>query len=171
MKPGMSWPLGVTVILGATVAANLWVMRIANADPAFAIEPDYYAKAVAFDSLMAAERRTLALGWGVDAALAPVDRDGHGLLTVQLRGADAAPLAGATVRVVARFNARANDSVTAVLREERAGVYTAAIPVAHAGEWEVRIDATKDDAQYSHRLRVTALTPVTAAVRATETPR
>ena len=32
MKPGMAWPVGVAVILGVTVAANIWVMKVANAD-------------------------------------------------------------------------------------------------------------------------------------------
>ena len=68
MKPGMGWPIGVTVILGATIAVNLWVMKIANSDPSFAIEPDYYRKAVHYDSTMAQQRLNASLGWGVEAA-------------------------------------------------------------------------------------------------------
>ena len=33
MKRGAWWPIGITTVLATTVAANLWVMRIANDDP------------------------------------------------------------------------------------------------------------------------------------------
>jgi nitrogen fixation protein FixH len=162
MKPGMAWPIGITTILATTIAANLWVMRIANNDPAFAIEPDYYRKAVQFDSTMADARRTLALGWGVSAALGAIDDGAHATLTVTLRDSTAAPLRGAHVSAMARFNARANDSVSVVLRETSPGTYHGALLVAHAGEWEVRIDATRGAAHYTHVARVTA-TPATVA--------
>ena len=50
-------------VLALTVAGNLWVMRIANADPSFSVEPDYYRKAVDWDSTMAQRARNEALGW------------------------------------------------------------------------------------------------------------
>ena len=46
MKREHLWPAGLTLILAITVAANIWVMRIASDDPSFAIEPNYYARAV-----------------------------------------------------------------------------------------------------------------------------
>ena len=83
MKKGMGWPIGVAVILGTTVVANLVVMRLANNDPAFAIEPDYYKKAVAFDSTFAEERRSLELGWTATSTLAASTRAGESTLTVR----------------------------------------------------------------------------------------
>lgn len=165
MKPGMAWPIGITTILATTIAANIWVMRIANNDPAFAIEPDYYRKAVQFDSTMADARRARALGWGVSAALSAVGSDGRATLTVSMRDAAAAPLTGAQVSAMARFNARANDTITVVLREATPGAYTATLPIAHVGEWEVRIDATREGARYSHRARITAARATREATR------
>ena len=55
MKRGMWWPIGITTVLATTVAANLWVMRLANEDHSFAIEPDYYRKAIMWDSTLAQE--------------------------------------------------------------------------------------------------------------------
>lgn len=165
MKAGMAWPIGITAILATTIAANIWVMRVANDDPAFAIEPDYYRKAVQFDSTMADERRARALGWGVSVSLDSVDARGQATLTVVMQDATAAPLAGAQVSAVARFNARANDSVTVTLREAAAGAYRTTLPIAHAGEWEVRVDARRDGARFSHQARVTAARANTAGVR------
>lgn len=162
MKSGIGWPIGVAVILGSTVVANIAVMRIANDDPSFAVEPNYYAKAVAFDSTMAQERRNLALGWGVETALDSLVAGQPTRLTIRLKGADAAPLPGAAVSVVARFNARANDTLTTVLPETAPGAYTATLPIHTPGEWEVRIDATRADSVTHEVSRFSASTRVTA---------
>lgn len=165
MKQGMGWPIGITIILGATVAANLWVMRVANDDPSFAIEPDYYRKAVQFDSTMAQERANLSLGWAARSTIAPIAPDEATELAVALLDAQAAPLSGARVAVMARFNARANDTLTAVLTEAAPGHYRTTLPIRHPGEWEVRVDASKGGARFSTSSRVTAV-----RTNATEAP-
>lgn len=157
MKAGMGWPIGVAVILGATVAANIVVMRIASDDPAFAVEPDYYRKAVQFDSTMAQQRRNISLGWGFDAAIDSIGDGRQTRLAVRLRDASADPLPGARVAVMARFNARANDTLTAVLTEEAPGTYVTTLPIAHAGVWEVRVDATHGSQRFSTSARVNAV--------------
>ena len=86
MKRGAWWPIGITTVLATTVAANLWVMRIANDDPSFAIEPDYYQKAIMWDSTLAQARRDAILGWRLTPQLQvdardrqdPDQRDAHG---------------------------------------------------------------------------------------------
>lgn len=162
----MGWPIAVGVILGATVVGNIAVMRIANDDPSFAVEPDYYAKAVAFDSTMAQERRNLDLGWGVETSLDPLVTGSPTLLTVRLKDRDAGPLIGASVSIVARFNARANDTLTATLPEISPGTYRSALSITTPGEWEIRVDARHGDSRhpeavapalYSVRMRVTAV--------------
>lgn len=171
MKPGMGWPIGVAVILGATVVANIAVMRIANDDPSFAVEPDYYARAVAFDSTMAQERRNLDLGWGVESSLDSLVAGQPTRLTIRLKDRDAGPLVGATVSVTARFNARANDTLTAVLPETAPGTYVSALPISTPGEWEVRVDALHADGQHpdaSTPARYSVSTRITA-VRAAHT--
>lgn len=157
MKPGMQWPIGVALILSATVAANIVVMQIANDDPSFAVEPDYYRKAVNFDSTMAQERANLSLGWGIQTQIDSIGDGTHTRLTVQLRDASSSPLPGAHVAVMARHNARANDTLTAVLTEEAPGTYAARLPIARAGEWEVRVDATHGSQRFSASSRVTAV--------------
>lgn len=145
MKPGMGWPIGVGVILGATVISNFAVMRIASSDPSFAVEPDYYARAVAFDSTMAARQRSLDLGWGLEASVDSLVPGETPHLTVRLKASDASPLVGAHVSVVARFNARANDTLTAVLREDAPGMYVAPLAIHTPGLWEFRVDASRPD--------------------------
>lgn len=154
MKPGMGWPIGVATILTVTVAANIAVMRIANGDPSFSVEPDYYRKAVHFDDTMQQQRENLSLGWAFETSIDSITDGRRTRLAVQLRDSAAAPLSGARVAVMARFNARANDTLTAALEEIAPGRYATTLPIAHAGEWEVRVDATRDGRRFSSSTRV-----------------
>ena len=153
MKAGMGWPIGIVVILGATVAANLVVMKIANGDQAFAIEPDYYKKAVAFDSTMAAEQRSNALGWKAAATLVAGDTAGRPQLTVTIRDAQQQPVRGATVNISAMANARANNILTSVLVETAPGVYAQSLPARFAGQWEVRVNAARGSEHFVASMR------------------
>lgn len=163
MKKGMGWPIGVATILSCTVIANVVVMRIANDDPSFSVEPDYYRKAVNFDSSMAQARENLSLGWGIDTRIDSIGDGAHTRLSVRLRDASSSPLPGARVAVMARFNARANDTLTAQLTEESPGTYVAMLPIARPGEWEVRVDATHGSQRFSASSRVSAVRAVVAA--------
>ncbi|MEP6619580.1 MAG: FixH family protein [bacterium] len=153
MKAGMGWPVGVVVILVAFVVSNLVLMRLANDDPAMAIEPDYYRKAVAFDSTMAQERRSNALGWKAISAIAPVAGSSAPVVTVTLTDSTSRPIQGATVVATARFNARANDVQTDTLREATPGVYTAPLAISFAGQWEVDVTAVRGTDRFVARTR------------------
>ena len=155
MKAGAGWPIGITAILGATVAANLVMMRVANNDPAFAVEPDYYRKAVFFDSTMAQTRRNRDLGWTAQTVADSIVPGRPTRLRVVLRDEIAQPVLGAQVAATVLFNARANDLTTATLRDEGAGVYTATLPINTPGEWEVRVNATRDTSHFPSSTRIT----------------
>jgi len=139
----MGWPIGIAAVLGATVIANLVVMRIANGDAAFAIEPDYYKRAVAFDSTLATERRSDALRWSASAQFLASTEAGHRTLSVTLTDAHGVPVQGATVSVAALANARANQVLTATLLESSPGRYQGSLAATFPGQWEVRIDAVR----------------------------
>ena len=154
MKPGTGWPIGITALLLATVAGNLMVMRIASSDPAFAVEPDYYRKAVHYDDVMAQQRTNQRLGWQLTAQVDPIVRTRPTQVTITAREASMQPLTGATMTVTARFNARANDTLTTVLREEAPGRYVGRLPMGRPGAWELRLDATRDSVRYRSTTRI-----------------
>ncbi len=166
MKKGSwGWPLGITLLLATFVGSNLFLMHVAGSDPSFAIEPDYYKKAIAFDSTMAEERRSNTLGWHAEARIDAMHAT-HTVI-VALTDAQQKPLTGAVVVVHARFNARANDVVADTLTETPAGVYSAPLVASHAGEWEVQIDARRGSAHFMTSVR----TDVRIAAVATESLR
>ena len=106
MKPGIGWPIGIVVILGATIVGNLLMMRVAANDPSFAIEPDYYRKAVHFDEAMAQARRNRAIGWVVTPQVDPAASGRATGVHVLVRDRLGMPVTGARLTLMARFNAR-----------------------------------------------------------------
>jgi nitrogen fixation protein FixH len=165
MKQGMGWPIGVAVVLGATVIGNLIMMKVANGDPSMAIEPNYYAKAVTFDSTIAEERRSVALGWTATSSIATTDSTGTRTVTVTIADAQQQPVRGARVSVTALFNARANDVLSATLTEDAPGQYVAPLAAKYPGQWEVRVDAVRGGEHFvaSTRTEVASAVPHGAA--------
>lgn len=153
MRRAQLWPLALTLVLALTVAGNLWVMRIASADASFAVEPDYYRKAVAWDSTLAQERRNRAFGWQVTSSVERFSSTRGGTLRVRVAGPDGAAIPDADVRVVAFAVARSARFVEAAVPVQGDG-YAAELPILQPGMWELRLDIRKGDAHVTATQRV-----------------
>jgi nitrogen fixation protein FixH len=156
MKRGLQWPVGMAMILALTVGVNIWVAVVAGDDPSVTVEPDYYKKALDWDSTMAQDRRNVALGWHVDPTLSPFTPDGGALLRVRLVDATGVPISLASVRVAALYNARAADIYQATLRADTTGGYIASLPVHHRGQWELRFDVVRGADHFTSVARIEA---------------
>jgi nitrogen fixation protein FixH len=106
---------------------------------------------------MAQSHRNLDLGWGVQTFADSIVRGKLTRLRVVLRDGQVLPVLGAHVQATVLFNARANDLTTATLTDEGAGVYTATVPINTPGEWEVRVNATRDTSHFTASTRITAV--------------
>ena len=156
MKRGAWWPIGVAAILAATVGANVWLAVIAGSDPSFSIEPNYYEKAIAWDSTMAQARENQRLGWRIEPRLGEILPAHDTRLDVVLLDSAGAPIRDATVRVAAFFNARASHILNATLERDTAD-YSARLPMTHAGEWELRFDVHRGDQHFTNTTRIEAV--------------
>jgi nitrogen fixation protein FixH len=150
------WPVGIALVLFLSAASNIAVMFIARSDAAFAVEPDYYAKAVNWDGTMAQERANAALGWRAVATLDLATPGTPGTITVRLTDRSGVALAGATVGVEAMHNARASQRYAAALTERSPGHYTAALDAHRPGAWEVRVSAARESMRFTAALRLDA---------------
>lgn len=155
MKRGTLWPLGIVAVLGITVGVNLAVYYVANDDPSLAIEKDYYRKAVNWDSTMAQARVNEALGWRLTPSLGAFTPARGADIRVRLTDSTGAPIAGATVKVSAFYNARANQIVDTTLAPATDG-YEGRLRVNHSGVWELRFEVTRGDARFTSTSRVEA---------------
>jgi nitrogen fixation protein FixH len=142
MTRGAWWPVAIVGVLGVTVVANGILLWAASDPQGSALEPDYYARGVRWDSTLAARRASDALGWSGEARV--IARPGEELeIRVALEDAAGAPLDGATVRIEAIHNAEAATPWHATLEARGAGVYAARIASRRAGLWEVRVEAAR----------------------------
>lgn len=167
MKSGMQWPIGIVAILAASVAGNVAFMRAANNDPSFAIEPEYYQKAVAYDTIMSEAKLSAALGWSAITSL-ELGSSGQGMLQTQLKGPSGESVDADSVIAQAFFIARANNVVKVRLTGsgDGSGVYRALIPVLHMGQWEIRVDAFRNQEHYISTVRRDVSAPAASGATA-----
>jgi len=156
MKRGALWPIGVAGVLALTVGANIALYLVARGDPSFAIEPDYYAKAVAWDSTVTQARRSAALGWRVTPSLASFAPRTGARLSVTITDSLGRQISDAVVRVSAVYNARAATVLASTLTLDERG-YSAVLPVAYSGQWELRFDVTRGADHFTTTSRVDAV--------------
>jgi nitrogen fixation protein FixH len=152
MRLARLWPVAVITVLAITVTANALVFWAARDRNAAVVEPDYYRKAVRWDSTMAEERESAELGWRADAELGAVTPAGASL-TVRITGRDGTPVDGAAVAVTAIHNLDALHPVSARLEPLGGGAYGARLPLRHAGLWELRLEAVRGGERFRVGLR------------------
>jgi nitrogen fixation protein FixH len=146
------WPIAIVGVLVATVGANVAAFIAAVGPQAATVEPDYYRKAVEWDSTLAQRERNAALGWRIDAVLGDVSRDGA-TLEATLLDPHGAPLDGADVRVEALHNRDGAHPVAGRLEPAGAGRYAARLPLRRAGLWELRFDVRRQDRRFTSTQR------------------
>jgi nitrogen fixation protein FixH len=150
---GRLWAWGPGALLAALLGTQLTVLHSVLDDPSFALEPDYYRKAVAWDAQRELERQSRALGWHARLAAEPAPQARGVELQVQLSDATGGPLAGAAVHVHAFANARAARILEVSLLETTPGTYSAELPSSVLGLWEFRLEATRGADRFAEVLR------------------
>jgi hypothetical protein len=111
---------------------------IATRDPGFALERDYYAKAVTYDRVIFQRGENARLGWLLETDLGEAAPGRTTPLVVKVRSGEGA-VVGARVSVEALRNATAQAAVEATLVERAKGQYTANLALARGGLWELRL--------------------------------
>jgi hypothetical protein len=152
MKAAKLWPLAVAGVLAVTVGANVAVL-IAAQDGG-AIEPDYYRKAVRWDSTLAERRRSEALGWRLETTLGALDRQGRAVLRARLVDGDGSPIAGATVTAAATHNLDPLRPIVGTLAADGASGYRGELGLARRGLWQVRIQAVRGGQRFEADARL-----------------
>jgi nitrogen fixation protein FixH len=140
---GRLWAFVPAGILASLIGLQLLLVRGALSDPSFAVEDDYYAKAVSWDAKMAQDRENARLGFRADVALR-ASRPGEATVRLRLLDAKNRAVSGAKIEVAGFPVARSSHSVRAWMTEEPSGEYAATLPASTLGQWELRFDARRD---------------------------
>jgi nitrogen fixation protein FixH len=131
------WPLIIIGLLVVQAAGIITMVVISGRDPSFAVEPDYYQKALAWDDAARQRQAGADLGWTVDL------HAGAEGLSVELHDALGRPLDGAQVEAEVFHHARAADRHTIALAAAGDGLYRGTTRLARRGHWEVRLLITR----------------------------
>jgi nitrogen fixation protein FixH len=170
---GWYWPWLLAAGLLGVVAVNVVMFFVASSDGEGAVvEPDYYRKAVEWDSTLALRAASARLGWTATASLvrqaaAPSGPEGAsaGRIAVRLVDDAGAAVAGAQATAVLIHNADAGHPQQVLLHETLPGSYTAETTLAHLGLWEVRVDAHRAAAHFAAILHTELVAPPAVARR------
>jgi nitrogen fixation protein FixH len=152
MKKGSWWPAIIASALALHVVASLIVVYLATSDPSYAVEEDYYQKAVNWSEKQAQDRRNDELGWSLTFAVTPpTTPGGYPTIEVNLAGITAEPLASATVSLETFHKARSEEIIRITLEPSGdAGRYIASPAMRHNGLWELRFTVTKGADTFTH---------------------
>lgn len=140
---GLFWAFVPVILLGSTLVGLGTAAHIATRDPGFALETDYYQRAVQWNAQQARWAENERLGYTLAFAVAGES------LVVTLRDRDGQPLRGATLTAEAFSNARAAARRSLEFVEGDGGEYRVALPHARPGLWEFRLDAAKDGRHFT----------------------
>lgn len=149
------WPAFVVGILVLGVGVNVVLLVVANSDPSFAVEEDYYDKALRWDDRRAQEAANVALGWQFEFAAVPDLDASEGTpvmqLTVAVRDADGVTVDGAVVRLETFPLARSAEVGRVRLDGRGEGLYRTTLPLSRPGIWEFRFEVVAGDDTFTHR--------------------
>ena len=146
-KKGWYWPWLIVGFFVVTVVSNLVVVWIAANDPSFAVEPDYYQKALDWDQKREQDRVNADLGWSIELEVAREKRpDGTVDVVARLLDAEGVTIPDARISLEAFHNARASYVLEAELREKE-GTYNTTMPLRRPGLWEFRFVASRGGAR------------------------
>jgi hypothetical protein len=153
-RAGAIWAWVPALLLAAMFIGLGAMAYIAIDDPSFALESNYYDKAVHWDQSQQRARDSRALGLNL-ALSAPLALSETGKVTVQLSVTDRKRLAfsGADVALDAFPNAYANRVQRLILREIKPGLYVGELSQGVRGLWELRVIVTQGALRYDQVLR------------------
>lgn len=129
-------PAVVFGLLGGHMVFILIAITLATGDRSFAVVPEYYQKAVAFDDRKAALAASEAMGWSVQlrpaTSLSPA---GQRELIVQITDTEGKPVTGRSVRLGCYHFSRADEPLAFELIEALPGQYVGADRLSREGFW------------------------------------
>jgi hypothetical protein len=151
MKGGAFWAAVPVVLLGSLTTGLGIAAWIASDDPSFAVERNYYDKAVHFDQAREQAQKNASLGWRVELDTKAVGSNIQ--LLVLVKDKDGLPIRDAAITVEAFANARAKDVVIARFVPEPGAPQSARLPLIFAGLWELRFTVEARGERFTETLR------------------
>lgn len=149
IERGLHWPVMLVCMFLVSASFVIFTAVVGAGSGSKMIEPDYYERAVDWDSerelLEAADR----LGWRVTVSMSPtLDPKGSRLVSVLILDAQGNPIEDAVVEIVAFATSQAHDRFQSAVEHNGAGQYQHRFQGMHeTGFWETRVSISALDEQ------------------------
>ena len=147
------WPGMIFVLIGINVCVVATTVYFAHADRSFAVERDYYQKAVAWNQNAQQIQRNHELGWHPALTIEPGAVATHRVLVVRVTDADGQPIEQALVSLSAFPSVRASQRQELILLEHASGEYRAMLSSAMNGLWEFRFVIRRGDEVFTSSIQ------------------
>jgi FixH protein len=139
-RRGARWALVPVALLASSLFGVGGMALVAVRDPNFALEPDYYQKAIHWDQVQAQAANNQRSGFQVLApAVIVLDKQGRATLKLEIKSQSGHAVTGAHVIATGFPNAYSEDISPLQFSEQTPGVYLAPIQARHVGLWEFRV--------------------------------
>jgi hypothetical protein len=148
---GRFWAFLPVVLLGSSLLGLGTMASIATSDPSFALERDYYQRAVHFEQEQAQQVENGRLGFRLSLEISGSPRRSE--LVATLASKHGAPLPEATLRAEAFANARAADVRELEFRRSADGRFRASLERATPGLWEFRFVVVNGEERFTSVIR------------------
>jgi len=134
------WMLAPIGLLVSSVVGLGSMAFVAIHDPNFALEHDYYQKAIHWDQTQAqaADNQRLAYRFSVPPSI-ELDSTGRGVVELRITDHAGQPVSGAHVVAEAFPNAFSDEITQLTFSEGTGGVYSARLGGHRPGLWEIRL--------------------------------
>ena len=153
-SPRSHWKWAPVALLGSLLSGLGAMVLIATGDPSFAVEPEYYQKALDWDRERAQQASNARLGYRLTVSVRAPGAGGARELVLEFDDAAGRPMHGAKVEVSAFHNARAAEIVRGRLAEREPGTYVQQLPLTRLGLWELRFVTQRAGVRFTHVARV-----------------
>lgn len=147
------WPSFVFFIIALCLTGTGSLIYFATSDPTFAVEPDYYQKALAWDQTARQREASKALGWEIDANVpAETSPAGAHHVVARFTARSGEIIAGAAVACSAFSNAHASQRHELSFLETDPGHYRAELPIGARGLWHLIFTAQRGSESFTAEL-------------------
>lgn len=151
---GWMWPMVIIGLLSVNVIVVAITVIVATSDPSVAVEPDYYQKALTWDSSRDERRDPGEDGVDVSIQLLPnPDRLTDGQVVVSL-ARSGTPIERAQIEAEVFHFARSGERQIIKLAEQGRGVYAAPASLRREGNWELRLRLVSEGRGYQFTRQV-----------------
>lgn len=146
---GMHWPVMLVLLFLTSASFVITTAFLGAGTGSKMIEPDYYARAVDWDSTKARLDAAKTLGWTFEPGLSPMLNDsGTRLVSLHLLDEYGDPIEDARVDVVLFAHTQAQDRTETALEHSGAGMYQSRVKgMTTLGLWELRVLVTRGDTE------------------------